>query len=482
MGRDFAVFLNGTGKNKRRSGIFLCGMRLYTGAGGWYNNPQNGCAMGEKAAVGEKLEEKAKSAGVSLLTFFKWVLVAVAVGLLVGGVGTLFSYAVQGATQLRTQFPWLLYLLPAAGLVIVLLYRACRVPEPKGTDLVITAVRSRERIPFRMAPLIFISTVLTHLCGGSAGREGAALQLGGSLGHWMSRVLRIQDHPARHVFIMCGMSAAFSALFGTPLAATVFALELVSVGVMYYMALVPCAISAVVAVGVARLCGVQAEQFTIEVFPALTVANGLRAVLLAVLCAGLSIVMCLCLHQAGKLYHKAFRNAYLRVAVGGGLVIALTLLVGSRDYLGAGMDVIAAAVEQGHALPWAFALKLLFTAVTLGAGFKGGEIVPTFFVGATFGCWMGGLLGLPPGFAAALGMAALFCGVTNCPMTTLMLAFELFSFQDAAFFLIVVAVSYMLSGYSSLYSSQKVVYSKLQATLLQREAEPEAEREETKVK
>ena len=421
--------------------------------------------------MGEKMEGGVRFAGVSLLTFVKWVLLALVVGLFVGGVGTLFSYAVQTATALRNGHPWLLYLLPLAGLAIVLLYRACRVPAPKGTDLVISAVRSQEKIPFRMAPLIFLSTTLTHLCGGSAGREGAALQLGGSLGNLTGRVFRIKDDPSRHVLIMCGMSAAFSALFGTPLAATVFAMELVSVGVMYYMALVPCAVSAVAAVGLARLCGAEGEHFTPDAFPALTIANGVRAVILAALCAAVSVLLCFCLHKAGKLYQKVLPNPYLRAAVGGGLVIVLTFLVGSRAYLGAGMDVIAAAVEEGSAVPYAFLLKILFTAVTLGAGFKGGEIVPTFYVGATFGCWMGSLLGLPAGFSAALGMAALFCGVTNCPMTTLLLAFELFSFQDAAFYLLVVAVSYMLSGYSSLYSSQRVVYSKLRATLLERETE-----------
>ena len=415
--------------------------------------------------MGGKLRENAHTAWVSLLTFVKWAALAAVVGLFVGGVGTLFSYAIQGATALRTQYPWLLYLLPGAGLAIVFLYRACRVPEPKGTDLVITAVRSRERVPFRMAPLIFVSTALTHLCGGSAGREGAALQLGGSLGGLTGRVLKVQDDAARHVLIMCGMAAAFSALFGTPLAATVFAMELVSVGVMYYMALVPCAISAVVAVSLARLCGVRPEQFTPDAIPHLTLQNGLRTLVLAVLCGALSALMCFCLHRAGKIYRKYLPNPYLRAAVGGALVIALTFLVGSRAYLGAGMDVIARAVEYGEAVPWAFALKILFTAVTLGAGFKGGEIVPSFYVGATFGCWMGGLLGLPPGFSAALGMAALFCGVTNCPLTALMLSFELFSFRDPAFFLLAVAVSYMLSGYTSLYHSQKVVYSKLRAVL-----------------
>lgn len=403
----------------------------------------------------------------NLGVFLKWLFVAVITGGLIGGVGSLFHIALNYSTELRITHGWMIWLLPLAGLLIVLFYRLCRIREPRGTDLVIEAVRTSEELPAIMAPLIFASTVLTHLCGGSAGREGAVLQIGGSIGNTLGKCMRLNDEKSKNIMIMCGMSAAFSALFGTPVTATVFSMELISVGVMYYAALVPCTVSAVIALEVSRACGVAPETFRIYGVPDANFGSIAGVLMLSLLCAGLSIVFCFCLHQAGRLYKKYLSNQYLRAAAGGVLVLLLVLVFRTRDYLGAGMDVIERSI-QGEALPWAFALKLLFTAVTLGAGYKGGEIVPSFFVGATFGCVVGDFLGLHPSFGAALGLVALFCGVTNCPITALMLAFELFHFTGVLFFLLAVAVSYMLSGYFSLYSAQKFVYGKTKPELINR--------------
>ncbi|WP_242968879.1 chloride channel protein [Marasmitruncus massiliensis] len=403
----------------------------------------------------------------NLRVFLKWLFVALITGGLIGGVGSLFHIALNYATELRITHGWMIWLLPLAGVLIVFLYRLCNIREPRGTDLVIEAVRTSEELPAIMAPLIFVSTILTHLCGGSAGREGAVLQIGGSIGNKLGKCMRLDDEKSKNIMIMCGMSAAFSALFGTPVTATVFSMELISVGVMYYAALVPCAVSAVIALEVARACGVAPEAFQVYGIPDTNIGSISRVLVLSLLCAGLSIVFCFCLHQAGRLYKKYLSNQYLRAAAGGALVLLLVLVFQTREYLGAGMDVIERSI-QGEALPWAFALKLLFTAVTLGAGYKGGEIVPGFFVGATFGCVVGGFLGLHPSFGAALGLVALFCGVTNCPITALMLAFELFHFTGVLFFLLAVAVSYMLSGYFSLYSAQKFVYAKTRPEFINR--------------
>ena len=339
------------------------------------------------------------------------------------------------------------------------MYRTCGVYESKGTNLVLSAVRSEERVPFRMAPLIFASTVLTHLFGGSAGREGAALQLGGSLAQTLGRFLHL-DEKDMHIITMCGMSACFSALFGTPLAATVFSMEVVSVGIMYYAALVPCAAASLIAAGISGWFGVPPTFFSVSGIPqAAALVPMLRTLVLAALCAAISVTFCYILHGSSHLFQRFLPNPYLRAFLGGCGVLGLMLLCGSRDYLGAGVPVIAQAIS-GSAHPTAFLWKMIFTATTLAAGFKGGEIVPTFFVGATFGCFAGALLGLPPSFAAALGLCAVFCGVTNCPLTSMLIAFELFGFSGAPYFLLAVSVSYMLSGYYSLYSKQKIVYSK----------------------
>lgn len=234
---------------------------------------------------------------------------------------------------------------------------------------------------------------------------------------------------------------------------------------IYYTALVPCTISSLVAYWVALYFGLAPERFHLDAFET-TPSLALRVALLAVLCAVVSILMCIVLHRTGKLFQSIFPNQYLRIVVGGALVCLAAVLFGD-DYLGAGMHVIERAIE-GEAAPAAFLLKLLFTAVTLGAGYKGGEIVPTLFVGATFGCTMGGFLGLPLSLAASLAMIALFCGVTNCPIVSLLLAFELFNFTCPELFLLAVAVSYMLSGYRSLYSAQKIVYPKTEFKHLHR--------------
>ena len=193
----------------------------------------------------------------------------------------------------------------------------------------------------------------------------------------------------------------------------------------------------------------------------LSLIPGLKVVLLAICCAILSILFCMMLQMGEGLFKKYFTNLYIRIAAGGLLLILLTLICGSQDYLGTGMPVIEHALS-GTAIPWAFFFKMLFTVITISAGYKGGEIVPSLFIGATFGCTLGALLGLPASLGAAVGMIAVFCGVTNCPVTSILIAFELFGFDDAYYFLIAVATSYMLSGYYSLYHSQTIVYSKFE--------------------
>lgn len=403
-----------------------------------------------------------------ILGFLKWAVLAAAIGLVVGAAGTLFGFGLHEVTALRERYSWLLYLLPLGGVAIVALYRGSRYPDGGSTNCVFLAVRENKPMPLRTAPLIFVSTLLTHLLGGSAGREGAALQLGGSIAGAIGQKLRLDDKDIR-VFTMCGMSAAFSALFGTPLAAAVFSLEVVSVGRMYYAALVPCVLSALVGSWLAATLGLAPTAFALTQTAAVTPLSMLQVCALGALFALLSALFCVVLHQSGRLYARLFPNPYLRAAAGGAVVILLTLVFQTRDYNGAGENILRSAIG-GEALPWAFALKLLFTAATLGAGFKGGEIVPVFFTGATFGCVAAPLLGLPAPLGAALGMVSVFCGVTNCPIASVLLAVELFGGQSVALFALSCAVSYMLSGYFGLYSEQKILYSKFRAELINRKA------------
>ena len=344
----------------------------------------------------------------------KWLVLAVVTGCIVGAASTLFSFTLKAVTAYRKAHDWIFLLLPLSGLVIVFLYEKLG-KEDGGTNQVLSTVRSRDDVPILSAPLIFITTALTHLTGGSAGREGAAIQLGGSIANQLGRWIHL-DEEDRHVIVMCGMSAAFSALFGTPMAAAVFALEVVSVGVMYYAALMPCMIASLVASGFAAGMGVTPESFHVTDIPALTVETGLKMGAIALGCAVVSIMFCIALNGAAGLYGRWFKNKYVRVAVGACLVIVVTFILRTNEYMGAGAELIERAVEDGQADTFAFFWKMVLTALTMRAGFRGGEIVPSFCIGATFGCVMGNLMGISPSICAACGMAAVFCGVaTSAP-------------------------------------------------------------------
>lgn len=355
--------------------------------------------------------------------------------------------------------PWIFWFLPVGGILIVFFYSISNMLDDKGTNLLFLSVRSDEKPSIKTAPLIFVATTLTHLFGGSSGREGAALQLGGSIACGIGQKLKLDDKDLNLV-IMCGMSAGFSALFRTPLTAALFSIEVISIGVMHYSALVPCALASIIGYSISGFFKVSAPFFKITGIPVLDILPVIKVIFLASICALVSILFCHAMHVCNKSYKKYIKNPYLRIVAGGFIVIVLTLIVGSNDYLGAGMDIIENAIN-GDASTWAWLLKIIFTALTLGAGFKGGEIVPAFFVGATLGNIVSGLIGLNPSFGAAIGLIALFCGVTNCPITAFILGIEIFGAHGALFFMVASAVSYMLSGYYGLYSEQKIVYSKL---------------------
>ena len=410
----------------------------------------------------EQLRKYIDHMGPYAAALLKWIVVGGLVGGVGGVVGALFHLGVNYATSVRLAHPWVLYLLPLGGLVIAGLYRLCKL-EGKGTNAVIESVHFGSDVPVLLVPLIFVSTVITHLCGGSAGREGAALQIGGGIGYRTGRLLHLgeKDLP---LATLCGMSGVFSALFGTPLTATVFALEVISVGVLYYAGLVPCITAAMTGYLISLLLGVPPTRFTVAM-PALDAWTMLLVLVLAILCALVSILFCRGLHITEHLAARLVKNSYLRAAAGGVVIIALTLLLGTTDYNGAGMDVIQRALN-GQANGWAWLLKLLFTAITIGCGFKGGEVVPSFFMGAAFGCWVGTLLGLPPAFAAAIGLVAVFCGAVNCPIASVVLSVEMFGAEGMLYFAMACAISYVLSGYCGLYSSQTILYSKLRAEFI----------------
>ena len=412
----------------------------------------------------ESIEEKYESAKTYLSTFLKWIFLGGITGSAGGLIGTLFHVSVEKVTEYRLENNWVLYFLPIGGIIIAFLYKSFKMSDSTGTNQIIDSIRSDQQVPVRLAPLIFISTVITHLFGGSAGREGAALQIGGSIGSFVGNIFKL-DEKDKHIIVLCGMSGVFSALFGTPLTATFFAMEVISIGVIYYSSMVACLVSSTVAYGISLYYGVEPVHYHLNYIPEISIKTVIATVILAASLAGLSIIFCITIHKTEHLLKHKIKNAYIRGFTGGLTILILSLLVGTNDYNGAGMNIIANAIN-GIVKPEAFLLKIIFTTITLGAGFKGGEIVPTFFIGATFGCLIGGIIGLDPGFSAAIGLIALFCAVVNAPVASIILSVELFGIGGFLLFGIACSVAYILSGYYGLYSSQKIVYSKLKAEFI----------------
>lgn len=417
----------------------------------------NSAPQKKKVHILRRLYAELRFSGESLRINARAMLFALAAGLLVGVCGGAFVRLLKLAEVLRSGTAWAALLLPLAGLLVVWMYRRGGIKTAGGTDLIVQAARGEQPVSRLLAPVIFLSTLLTHAFGGSAGREGAALQLGGSLAELVRKGMRMGDEFS-DLAIMTGMSAGFSAVFGSPLSAAIFALEISCVGILPLGALFPCVIASITAGTVSRAMGAQAVRFILVLSPPGMLFYG-RVLLLAMACGLLSILVCYTFSGVRTVLEDLLPNPYIRVLAGGSAVVVLALLLGQR-YLGSGQNLIQEAIVDGRCQGFDFVLKLLFTALTLGAGLKGGEIVPSFAIGAAFGCLLGPVLGLCPQHAAAIGMIALFCAVTNCPLTALLLSLEVFSFASAGGFLVAVAASFLVSGYGGLYSKQKFAFAK----------------------
>lgn len=390
-------------------------------------------------------------------TLLKWGSLGILIGIVGGFLGAGFHHALSFVTQTRGQYPWVLYLLPLGGLLTLGIYRWLGLKNNRGTNEVIDAVLNDGYVKPTIAPAIFLSTAITHFLGGSAGREGAALQLGGASASLLGRLFHLKENE-QAIVTMAGMAAVFSGLFGTPLTATLFTMEFASVGTIFSPALLPCYLSALTASQLSAVLGTHPETFPLAA-ASLTLVSGIQLVALAILVGIVGILMCFTLHEGEHLAKHLLPNSVVRIVVGALAVIGMTLLAGDQRYNGSGMEMAMQAVG-GSAQWYDFLLKLLFTAVTLSAGFKGGEIVPTFCIGATFGCAAGGMLGLDPGLAGAMGLVGLFCCVTNSPLAAIALSVEMFGSSNLPMFALVCVIGFVVSGNWGLYSSQIIQFSK----------------------
>lgn len=388
--------------------------------------------------------------------FLQTIVLSLVVGISCGLVGTVFVNAISFVTDLRGNNGWILYLLPVFGLVITLVYNLLK-EKGVGTNHIIKSVRTDEKVSPLLSVAVFFGTVFSHFGGASVGREGAALQLGGSIGEFFAEKFKISED-YRRILVMSGMSGCFSALFGTPLAAFVFVLEVARVGKRCFKAIIPGFVSSIVAFLIANNLGVEPEHFPVNEIPDFSFEISWKFVLIAVVGAFVSWIFVYALHFSEKYFEKIFKNEYVRVVVGGVIVIALTKILGTTNYNGGGVNIIHHIFTHGEVSYEAFILKIIFTAISVGSGYKGGEIVPTLFVGSTLGGAIACVSGLNPAFGAAVGITALFAGVTNAPFATVVLACEMFGIEGIGYYLVASAISFALSGKVSLYKGRKLPF------------------------
>ncbi|WP_397386647.1 voltage-gated chloride channel family protein [Paenibacillus roseipurpureus] len=389
----------------------------------------------------------------------KWLLYGSLVGILTGSASALFLASLDLVTNQRINHPWLLFLLPVGGAFMSYLYVKIGKNAGKGTNLILDQVHEgNETIPLRMAPLVLAGTLLTHLFGGSAGREGTAVQMGGSLAEGIGRIFRV-DASDRAILLMCGISSGFGSVFGTPLAGTVFGLEVLAIGMVRYQALIPCFIASVVGNMVTTAWGIHHIHYVMGPVPALSAGVALKVAGAAILFGLASILFSELTHGMKRVYTKLFHNPVLRAFAGGLVIIALVYMFNTRAYLGLGIPLLQQAFVEPVA-DFAFLWKTVFTALTLGAGYLGGEVTPLFVVGATLGNSLGDLLGLSAPFLAGLGLIAVFSGATNTPLACFIMGIELFGSEGSLYMFMACILAYLFSGHSSIYTSQRIGLSK----------------------
>lgn len=395
--------------------------------------------------------------------FLKWTLFSLFCGVVIGFVGAVFRRAIDLVTANWNAHPEMILLAPVSILLINLLIKLLHEEKNGGTNTVIDSIAEGKHISRNTAPLLFFSTVLSHAAGASVGKEGAALMVGGSLGEFFSDLVRFNEQEKK-IAIMCGMSACFSAIFGTPLSAALFPIEMISVGVFYYAALVPCIFASFFAAELSRFLGNHAEVMPVPQAANLSFGSACMTVLFGIYIAGAAVLFAIILYRGSKKTSSLLPNPWIRGLVSSVLLIVLTFLnyrffAHGFQFNGGGFPLAELAM-QGDAPWYSFAFKLLFTCVCVFGGFKGGEIVPTFCLGACAGALFAQIFGLDVRLFTACGMTAMFCGMTNCPVSSLLFSFELFGYAGMPYYAIAIAVCFTFSGYYGLYTSQRFAYSK----------------------
>ncbi|MGO4697020.1 voltage-gated chloride channel family protein [Paenibacillus sp. 2TAB26] len=386
----------------------------------------------------------------------KWLFIAGVIGILSGSASALFLASLEFVTETRIQHLWLLWLLPFGGAFVSYLYLKFGKEAGRGNNLIIEQIHTGNGfIPLRMAPLVLIGTLITHLFGGSAGREGTAVQMGGSLAEWFGKL--IKSGPLdRKIILMCGISSGFGAVFGTPLAGTIFGLEVLAIGVISYEALLPCFIASYVGHLVATAWGVQHISYSMGDVPPLDWLLIVKVFIASVLFGLAALLFTQLVRGFKRLFSKWFKSPVLKSFLGGLFIIALVYTIGTRDYLGLGIPLLEQSFQEAVS-PFVFLLKTLFTAITLGTGFQGGEVTPLFVIGATLGSALAGLLHVSVPLLAAIGFISVFSGAAKTPIACFIMGIELFGAEGAIYMFIGCVIAFICSGRIGIYEAQKPI-------------------------
>ena len=400
------------------------------------------------------LQDNLKESRTIIKNFIKWFLLSVLSGCIIGIVISLFLKSLQLATSIRKANPIIIFLLPFGGALVSYLYLKFGKNSSKGNNLIIERINKGEAdVPFRMAPLVFFGTFITHLFGGSAGREGTGVQIGASICSKLSKLLHLNKKDTT-IIIISGVSSGFGVVFGTPIAGTVFGLEVSTVGKMRYEAIIPCLISSFIGNAIARLFKVQHAHYPMEVVSSNNYAIFYKVILCSILFGLVSKLFSTLTQYLKKYFSKLIPKPYIKSFIGGCIVILITLILQTQIYLGLSLDLLKSAFEN-NVVGYAFIIKLILTSITLATGFQGGEVTPLFVIGATLGNLLSSFINLPISFLAGLGMIAVFCGGTKTPLASFIMGLELFGSSNIKYIFIACVISYVFSGKSGLYTSQE---------------------------
>ena len=386
--------------------------------------------------------------------FIKWFMLSILSGIIIGIVISLFLKSLQFATSTRQSYPVIILLLPFGGALVSYLYLRYGRDSSKGNNLIIERINKGEaNIPFRMAPLVFFGTFITHLFGGSAGREGTGVQIGASICSKLSKILRLNEKDTTMI-IISGVSSGFGVVFGTPIAGTIFGLEVSTVGKMRYEAIIPCLISSFIGNSIAKALKVHHSHYVMEVVSSSDYSIFYKVILCSILFGLVSKLFSELTGNLKKFFTKLIPKPYIKSFVGGCIVIIIALVLQTQIYLGLSLDLLQDAFEN-NVVGYAFLIKLILTSITLATGFQGGEVTPLFVIGATLGNFLAPIINLPLSFLAGLGMIAVFCGGTKTPLASFAMGLELFGGGNIKYIFITCVISYVFAGKSGIYSSQE---------------------------